>query len=267
MRHPSLRRLAAALVATAATAGGAQAAVVADSLPYQGSPDWSTVVFSGTSMSTDGTSSTLTTRQVRGVWFGYNPGAPPAWSLGTAAQGNYLSLDLSFSANAADWSLYLYDQTHFLNIAFAPTNCVPGNCYGATPQAGVTLHFADGADADTELESQFVALDLTQSHTFEALLKNGQVSYRIDGHAYTGAAHAVSNSQLLVIGDGSGSTLTGVGSMYVHGASLDTAPAFDVLETTAVGAVPEPGTWALMIGGFGVAGAALRRRRALAAVA
>ena len=31
------------------------------------------------------------------------------------------------------------------------------------------------------------------------------------------------------------------------------------------GAVPEPGTWALMIGGFGMAGAMLRRPRAVAA--
>jgi hypothetical protein len=31
------------------------------------------------------------------------------------------------------------------------------------------------------------------------------------------------------------------------------------------GAAPEPGAWALMLGGFGLAGAALRRRRALAA--
>lgn len=35
---------------------------------------------------------------------------------------------------------------------------------------------------------------------------------------------------------------------------------------TGVGAVPEPGTWAMMIVGFGVAGAAMRRRRKQAAV-
>lgn len=33
------------------------------------------------------------------------------------------------------------------------------------------------------------------------------------------------------------------------------------LDSIAIGAVPEPGTWALMIGGFGMAGATLRRRR------
>lgn len=39
----------------------------------------------------------------------------------------------------------------------------------------------------------------------------------------------------------------------------------DAQFTATFNAVPEPGTWALMIGGFGLAGAALRRRRAITA--
>jgi hypothetical protein len=40
----------------------------------------------------------------------------------------------------------------------------------------------------------------------------------------------------------------------------------DNVSLTGSGAVPEPATWTMMIGGFGLAGAALRRRRALAAL-
>ena len=45
--------------------------------------------------------------------------------------------------------------------------------------------------------------------------------------------------------------------------------AFDVLgvETATMGGVPEPTSWALMIGGFGMAGGALRRRRVTVAYA
>ena len=35
--------------------------------------------------------------------------------------------------------------------------------------------------------------------------------------------------------------------------------------TALAGTVPEPASWALMIGGFGLVGASLRRRRAVAA--
>ncbi|HLZ73865.1 DUF642 domain-containing protein [Phenylobacterium sp.] len=51
-------------------------------------------------------------------------------------------------------------------------------------------------------------------------------------------------------------TFTGnVGQAYI---GLDNV---SVVETAAPGAVPEPAAWALMIAGFGLAGAALRRRR------
>lgn len=255
----ALGALFTAALASTTLGGAAQAAVVAASLPYGGSPDWSTIVFGGTSMTTDGTKSTLSTANGQGVWFGYWQNSPPAWSLGTSAQGNYLSMSASFSTGATDWSAYLFDQSHFASIAFAPTGCVD-NCYGLPGQAGVSLAFADGADAGDAHDQVFVALDLSVAHTFEFLLKNGQVSYRIDGLAHTGAAGASGATQILVIGDGSGTNTTGEGQMYVHAASLETSPVADVLEST-VSPAPEPAAWALMIGGFGMAGAVLRRRR------
>lgn len=235
-----------------AGSGTAQAAVVASSLPP--SADWT--VSNAGAMSASPGSTTLTTAGYSGVWFGWGPaslyGYNPAWTPGDSAQGNYLSMTASFSANAEDWNTYLYDRSHFVGLAFAPT---VGGFYGSGAQSGVTLTFAAG--------SQFVALaDLTAPHTFEFLLKNGQVSYRIDGTAYTGAALAADPGfKLLVIGDGSGSTPTGVGSMTVSGLAFDNAPTADLLLTTATGGVPEPAAWALMILGFGLSGATLRRRR------
>ena len=60
-------------------------------------------------------------------------------------------------------------------------------------------------------------------------------------------------------------TLTSAAGVNVDG-STGYGYAFDVTSfTLADSAVPEPATWAMMIGGFGLAGATLRRRKALAA--
>lgn len=57
-------------------------------------------------------------------------------------------------------------------------------------------------------------------------------------------------------------------SKPVPGQNYDyTSYAIIDVKRVSIAAVPEPTTWALMIGGFGMAGAALRRRRTLAVAA
>ncbi len=212
----------------------AEAGVVASSLPFKGTPDWTDTVFAGTSMARagDGASTTLTTAEARGVWFGWGEGyadPAPAWRPGNPAAGNYLQLGTRFSAGAKDWSAYFYDTTYEAAILFGYTNC-SNDCYALPPEPGVRLYHADTLDP-SGVSSTFVPIDLAQHHVYEVLLKGGRVTYHIDGEvAFTGAALlAPLSSPLVVIGDGSGSTLSGAGAMTLTGAIWDNAPGFDTL--------------------------------------
>ncbi|MBS0360963.1 MAG: PEPxxWA-CTERM sorting domain-containing protein [Proteobacteria bacterium] len=63
-------------------------------------------------------------------------------------------------------------------------------------------------------------------------------------------------------------TATGTDTLTFAGRNVPSWDGVDNVSLTSVApGVPEPASWALMIGGFGLAGAALRRRRAAAAVA
>ncbi len=245
------------------TYGNVRAAVV-NTLPYPGTQDWTDVVFPGTSMvlGAGGTKTTMTTSYSAGVWFGW--GDPvnyghtyptPAWSLGTDAEGNYLSVTASLGANATDWSAYILDGSYQASFGFAP--CGSYSCNGL--QDGVNLLLPDATNS-SGFSNLFVPLDTNIPHTYEFLLKNGQVSYQIDGTLYySGAARAYqpsNNLRVLVIGDGSGSTPTGIGSMTVYAVRLETGPAANTLSS-----VPMPSTLWLFGTGFAGLAITLARRR------
>jgi hypothetical protein len=252
--------IASAAAALLAASASSEAAVVANTLPYPGTPDWRTVIFGGTTMVKDASTTTLTTAQGQGVWFGWTAGAT-SWSLSGNGIGNEMGLTMRLTSGSRDWSAYMADGARFAGFLFNPTGCDGNvqNCTNAPFQNGVSLSFAANA-AGSGTKDSFVPLDLTKDNVFGFEMKDNMVRYRINNSFYTGFAQAV-NYAILVIGDGSGSTLTGNGSMIVSAASFDNGP------IDAISAVPEPGSWALMISGFGLAGAASRRRRRRASLA
>ena len=262
----SNRRLALALAITALAATRSNGAVVADSLPYIGTPDWTTGAFDPTSVDAQPNATTLGTAPYRSVFFGWGTAYNnvPSWTPGDDAAGNELTLTASFGPRAtyggpADWTAYMYDGAYSFEARFNPTRCEDygySNCYAPPALPGVDRYFGEPDRAGNSIR-QCVARDTSVDHSYDILMKNGLLSYTIDGHSYSGLATAIGHYQLLIIGDESGYTGTGAGTMRISAVSFDNAPDADV----ALSAVPEPASWATMLGGFGLIGA-LRRRRA-----
>ena len=104
-------------------------------------------------------------------------------------------------------------------------------------------------------------------HSFACTPGSGALSGVVGGSTVT-----LSALQILGVGAGGGGTEDRVYHDNVNGFTppvrangvTDTYGFFTITVSTPSGAVPEPGAWALMIAGFGLAGAALRKRRAFA---
>ncbi|MEM1185869.1 MAG: hypothetical protein AAGI53_12820 [Planctomycetota bacterium] len=168
------------------------------------------IVFSDTSWNTDGGSLNLITFPVRGIWFGAfqsNPLIPAA-----NTEGTYVKLDIRMNAGAKEWSTYMNDDQHGAGFQFDDDG------FSISTAAGVTRF-------DTDLTDGF--------HTFEMLVKNGAVSYAFDGQllANNEVAYAANSAPILVIGDGSGTTPTGIGGMSIDNVEYTRGPDIDALPT------------------------------------
>lgn len=251
---------AAALLWAGLSVTPATAAIVANSLPYTGTPDWTDATFPGTSMTTDGMTSVLQTQPGRGVWFGWGSGyadPAPAWTPGSNATGNSLILAASFSADTRDFNTYFQDGQRIAEILYAPTHCDYNatQCFTQVAAQGVDLLFREATPTNGQYGSftRFVPLDLSQVNRFGFLLLGDTVTYVVNGTRYSGFAN-LSSATILIIGDGSGSSPTGTGAMTI------THVGFDNATQTIPDTVPEPAAWSLLIAGFALTGAAMRRR-------
>lgn len=248
-----------------ATAGGsARAAIVADSLPYMGTPHWTDVHGLGSSITLANGVSTLTAGgTVMPVHFGYAsvPGNVPAWSMSNYAVGNKLTLTAKFRAlpggpAATDWQAYAFDQMTYATMTFNPKSCAMQTCV-----PGVQLTFGK-AGAPGIAEQLFVPIDTSVYQDYGFILKNGAVSYLVGNQVFNGKALLQPSAQArtMRVGDLIPGPGTGVGEMLITKVAFDNAPltgAFTVLRP----AVPEPASWAMMIVGVAMAGVALRGAR------
>ena len=178
----------------------------------------------------------MSTAPGEGIWFGYATyvGDYPGFSFGSDLDGNRITLRARLPVGTNEWNMYLYDAAYFAAFYLLDT--------------GVEYSYATSGGA---YATGTYALDPTEFHDYEFLLKDGRVTYRIDDHTiFSGHAYPSGFGPLLVIGDASAYGGTGYGGFQIDGLTVDTAP------------VPEPATFVTAaIGMTTLVAGKFRRRR------
>ncbi|MGA1865406.1 MAG: hypothetical protein ACMUHX_10115, partial [bacterium] len=161
---------------------------------------FSTGVLSGTSWSAAGGELTLTTGYGTGIWFGnYSAyGDPVPWQIADPAEGNFFSIRARLTPGSGEWSFYCHDGVYSGSF-YILENSV--RCSGG-----------------------LIDINVNQYHDYSIFLKNGYLTQKIDGNTvYSGpAGNSSLNRKILIIGDGSGSNISGYGSMIIDEVIIDT---------------------------------------------
>ena len=144
------------------------------------------------------------------------------------------------------------------------TGCVGHFCVSTYDQGAYVGQTLNTVAGQTYNLSFWVAENYTGGTSEFSVFWNGAlVSDVLDPNHYSGTGTVSTNYRQFFIND---LLATGTSTDFqVHGRQDPAGIWFDdfSVEASATAAVPEPATWALMIGGFGVVGASMRRRRAI----
>lgn len=160
-------------------------------------------VFTGTRWEALNGELTLYTAYAQGIWFGHdNFISIPYWAISDYDIGNKINIRAKVQGN--DWSFYLRDGSYAATFRFFSDH--------------FTCSFPGGTQTNyTNMDSY---------HDYEIFLKDGLVTYSVDQSVlYSGRASS-SSTKVLVIGDGSGPTIGGNGTMTIDHVTVDTEPSY-----------------------------------------
>lgn len=156
------------------------------------------------------------------------------------------------NSSGADFILFQFDKPVELLSARFTTYAL---CYGCTQDSDATI---DYGTVGTPWNSA-LALDNTNISVVNGLL-NGTRYESLGGAASAGAGRIL---QPGAAGQKIGN-LWMVASSFINEDGRKDSFKFDDLTVSYIDPLPEPGSWALMLAGFGMVGFALRRRKAVA---
>ena len=191
--------------------------------------------------------------------------AAPLFGFDIGATSEALSVAEEASFLGAPDDLYTGLGAGFITYDFGPFRLVDGagqdlNVYeynsGAVEFTAVDiLVSADGLNFWNIEASAAAAIDVVgdELHTNPSFRRSYDLAAAVVG---LGASQF---RYLRLDGTGSGA----IGSST--GFDADSVVAINYIDTTPIGGIPEPATWAMMIVGFGAAGSMIRRRRAMVA--
>ena len=146
-------------------------------------------------------------------------------------------------------AVVFYDTVDSFLLAISGSDFFGANLIGEPGAFAHQYDFIIGSDSAANSSVTTILLN-SNDIDFSSILLNGFA------FTQTGFDPLAENWELSAVNIGAG-----LNSLYVNGSVVGTSGNGSYAGVINVAAVPEPGTWAMMLLGFGAAGYAMRRRR------